>query len=161
MAAVINVTDGSQAIIAIGNSSVTGSIGGAGSLEIPFVQDITVNASTGVTRYKVLDSSSEKAFTTPSTNQITLNCLVDEATFFGNAGGTANKVTNDGLFGVSNDKTLLYFEVSFNGDTGGTSKTISGQGYLSGLAPSVSMDQAVWITPVTIEVDGDLTAGTV
>ncbi len=159
--AVINVTDGSQCILAIGNTSITGSIGGANSLDVPFIQDVTVNASTGVTRYKVLDSASEKAFTTPSTNQLTLNALVDEATFFGDGANADNAVARDGLFGVSNSKTKVFFEVSFNGDTGGTSRTMSGEGFVSGLAPTVSMDQAVWITPVTIEVDGDLTAGTV
>ena len=158
--AVINVTDGSSCILAIGNTSVNGAIGGVDALEIPFINDITVNASTGVTRYKVLNSASEKAFTTPSTNQITLNCLVDEAVFFGNAGGTTNKVTNDGLFGASNDKTEVHFELSFEGSTAGD-KTISGIGYISGLAPTVSMEQAVWQTPVTIECDGNLTAGTI
>lgn len=158
--AVINVTDGSSCILAIGNTAVNGAIGGVDALQVPFINDITVNASTGVTRYKVLDSSSEKAFTTPSTNQITLNCLVDEDVFFGNAGGTGNKVVNDGLFGASNDKTLVYFEVGFEGSTAGD-KTISGQGYISGLAPTVSMEQAVWQTPVTLEVDGNLTAGSI
>lgn len=158
--AVINVTSGSQAIIAIGNSAVTGSIGGSGALLIPFMQDVTVNATTGVTRYKVLDSASEKAFTTPSTNQVTLNVLVDEDVFFGDGANTTNAVAADGLFGVSNSKTKVYFEVGFEGDGSG-GKTISGEGYISGLAPTVSMDQAVWITPITIEVDGDLTAGSI
>lgn len=158
--AVINVTNGSSCILAIGNTSVNGSIGGANSLEVPFVQDITVNASTGVTRYKVLDSASEKAFTTPSTNQVTLNVLVDEDTFFGDGANADNSVVRNGLFGESNSKTKVFFEVGFEGSTSGD-KTISGEGFISGLAPTVSMDQAVWITPITIEVDGDLTAGTV
>jgi len=115
--AVINVTNGSSCILAIGNTSVTGSIGGANSLEVPFVQDVTVNASTGVTRYKVLDSASEKAFTTPSTNQITLNVLVDEDTFFGDQANTDNAVAANGLFGVSNSKTKVFFEVGFEGST--------------------------------------------
>lgn len=158
--AVINVTNGSSCILAIGNTLTTGSIGGTNSLDVPFVQDVTVNASTGVTRYKTLDSASEKAFTTPSTNQITLNVLVDEETFFGDAANADNAVARDGLFGVSNTKTKVYFEVGFEGSTAGD-RTISGEGFISGLAPTVSMDQAVWITPVTIEVDGNLTAGTV
>jgi len=50
--------------------------------------------------------------------------------------------------------------LSFEGSTAGD-KTISGVGYISGLAPTVSMEQAVWQTPVTIECDGNLTAGTI
>jgi len=34
---------------------------------------------------------------------------------------------------------------------------MSGSGFVSGLAPTVNMDSPVWVTPIAIEVDGDLT----
>ena len=59
---------------------------------------------------------------------------------------------------MSADKTLLDFE-TYLGDTSGgaTGKTISGQGYITGLAPSVSADSPVWVSPITITVTGDYT----
>jgi hypothetical protein len=157
--AVMNVTAGQKAILTLGNTAPLAVPGVGNGLEVPFMQDITVNASTGVVRYKTLDSSSEKAFTTPSTNQISLNCLVDEGVFFG-AANTANKIINDGLFGSQNSKTTVFFSVAFEG-SGSGSTYLSGSGFLSGLAPTASQDAAVFITPVTIEVDGDLTKNTV
>ena len=157
--AVMNVTAGQKAVLTLGNTAPLAVPGVANGMEVPFMQDITVNASTGVVRYKTLDSSSEKAFTTPSTNQISLNCLVDEDVFFG-ASNTTNKVANDGLFGSQNDKTTVFFSVAFEG-TGSGSTYLKGSGFLSGLAPTASQDAAVFITPVTIEVDGDLTKATV
>jgi hypothetical protein len=157
--AVMNVTAGQKAVLTLGNTSVLAAPGAAGGLEVPFMQDITVNASTGVVRYKTLDSSSEKAFTTPSTNQISLNCLVDEDVFFG-AANTTNSIANDGLFGSQNSKSTVHFSVAFEG-TGSGSTYLKGQGFLSGLAPTASQDAAVFITPVTIEVDGDLSKDTV
>lgn len=155
----MNVTAGQKAVLTLGNTAPLAVPGVSNGLEVPFMQDITVNASTGVVRYKTLDSSSEKAFTTPSTNQISLNCLVDEAVFFG-AANSSNKVANDGLFGAQNNKDTVFFSVAFEG-TGSGSTYLKGQGFLSGLAPTASQDAAVFITPVTIEVDGDLTKDTV
>ena len=155
----MNVTAGQKAVLTLGNTAPLAVPGVANGMEVPFMQDITVNASTGVVRYKTLDSSSEKAFTTPSTNQISLNCLVDEDVFFG-ASNTTNKIANDGLFGTQNDKTTVFFSVAFEG-TGSGSTYLKGSGFLSGLAPTASQDAAVFITPVTIEVDGDLTKATV
>jgi len=159
MATVINVTAGSQAILFLGSSTATATPGDADELKIPFMQDITVNASTGVTRYKVLDSASEKAFTTPSTNQISVNALVDSESMWG-AGTGANTVKTAGLFDTSNSKTKVYFTVVFEGADSSETK-LTGEGFISGLAPTASMDQAVWISPITIEVDGNFTKGTI
>ena len=153
--AVINVTAGNKGVLTLGNTSVLVAPGASGGLEIPFIQDLTVNATTGVTRYKTLDSSSEKAFTTPSTNQVRLNVLVDEDVFFG-AANTINSIANDGLFGTSNSKNTVFFSVAFEG-TGSGGAQITGQGFISALAPNMSMEQAVVISPITLECDGDIT----
>ena len=65
-----------------------------------------------------------------------------------------NGATKKGLFGVSKTKTRVFFSAGFEG-TDSTSKFLSGSGFISGLAPTVNMDSPVWVTPVTIEVDGD------
>jgi hypothetical protein len=38
---------------------------------------------------------------------------------------------------------------------------LKGSGFIGGLAPSASIDQAVWISPMEITVNGDLTKATV
>ena len=156
----INVSAGSQAIIALGNVAGQADITGAGNAMIlPYLQDITINNSTGVYRWKTLDNTAENAATTPATNSISMNIVVDETTFFG-ASNTINSVVADGILGTSKNKTRVHFEIGLEGAESGD-VTLSGQGFISGLAPTVNMDAPVWVTPITIEVDGDYTAGTV
>jgi len=86
-----------------------------------------------------------------------MNLVVDQTVFFGSGSG-ADVAVNKGLFGLSKDKKLISFSL-YMGDTnsGGSGKTISGTGYVVGLAPTVSADSPVWITPVSITVVGDYT----
>jgi hypothetical protein len=157
--ATINVSAGNEAVLSLGASAANANVTANAALVVPSMQDITVNNSTGVFRWKTLDNTAENAATTPATNQISLNVVVDDQAFFGQAGAT-DAVKEAGLFNVSKDKTKVYFRVHFNG-TDSTSKYLEGEGYISGLAPTVNPDAPLWVTPVTIEVDGDFTAGTV
>ena len=118
------------------------------------LQDITVSNSNGVFQWTQLDSTSQLSVATPATNQVSGNFVVDSATFFAATNGV------DGIFDLSNNKTLVYFRVYFNG-RGTGAKYLSGSGYLSNLAPTVNPTAPVWVTPIQISVDGDLTAGTV
>jgi hypothetical protein len=127
-------------------------------LAIPALQNITLNNGNGVFRWKQLDSTSEAAVAIPATNQISLNAVVDDGAFFG-VTGSAGSANAKGIYNLSNEKTKLYFRLYFNGTDNG-SKYVSGVGYFTGLAPTVSPDQPVWVTPLTIEVDGDLSAVT-
>lgn len=120
-------------------------------LAVPALQDIGVSNSNGVFRFKLLSQTSESAVLTPATNQISINVIVDSAAMFG---GTGTGAVLAGLFGLSNEKTRVYFEVDMGGGSG---KTISGTGFLAGLSMSVTPDQPLWTTPVTIEVDGNYT----
>jgi len=152
--AVINTSAGNEAVLKIYDLDSSGAIVDANVLTIPFMQDVTVNNSTGTFRFKTLDSGSESVVTTPSTNQLSLNAIVDSEAFFGGT-GTGDVVT-DGIFGTSGNKTEVGFHMYFDGtDTG--SKYLSGRGFISGLAPTVNPDAPLWITPVTIEVNGDFT----
>jgi hypothetical protein len=162
--ATLNVTDGTKVILTImdtasGTSANVVPGAGGNGLEIPTIQDITVSASPGTVNYSTLDSSASSAFTTVNENSISLNVLVDDNVFFG-AANASNEVANVGLFQTSKNKTECYFSVSFEGSAGG-SNYISGQGFVGGLAPSASIDQAVWISPVEIIVNGELSKGTV
>ena len=138
----------SRAILQISTASIattsSGTIVGA-------VQDITINNANGTFSWTQLDSQSQLTVATPATNSIAANIVVDSASFF---------TASTGIFDLSANKTLVYFRVYFNG-TGSGSKYVSGQGYITNLAPSVSPTAPVWVTPVSIAVDGDLTSGTV
>lgn len=158
--ATINVSAGNEAVLVLAGTSANANFTANAGLVVPSMQDVTINNSTGVFRWKTLDSTAENAATTPATNQLSLNVVVDTAAFFGTAVGGDDDVKEKGLFTVSKEKTEIFFRVYFNG-TDSSSKFLSGTGYISGLAPTVNPDAPLWVTPVTIEVDGDYTVGTV
>lgn len=157
--AVMNITAGSQAILTLGNTEALSLPGALDGMVIPFVQDVTINAAPGIVRYSVLNSGSSQAFTTVNENSISGNMLLDEDTFFGLAGAT-NTVALNGLFATSTSKTKVYFTVAFEGSDS-ADHYIKGEAFIGGLAPSASMDAAVWITPIELIIDGELTADTV
>jgi hypothetical protein len=159
MAGVINVTSGNQAILTLGNTNVLARPGATGGLALPLVQDLTLNTTPGTVRYSTLDSTSSSAFTTVVENSVSLNMLLDDDAFFGLSNAT-NEVANVGLFSTSNNKTEVFFSVAFEGKDA-SDYYIEGKGFIGGLAPSASIDQAVWISPMEITVNGDLTKGTV
>lgn len=131
-------------------------------LAVPALQDVTVNASNDTFSWTQLDKGSKLQIATTATNSLSMNIVLDQTVFFGDTGQTLGEADYKGIFGCSTAKDLLDFEL-YLGDTvnnDGTSsegKTISGQGYITGLAPTVSADSPVWVSPITITVDGDYT----
>lgn len=159
--AYINVSAAADfATLHISTATITGTTASTATsiMAVPALQNITLNNGNGVFRWKQLDSTSESAVAIPATNQISLNAVVDDGAFFG-VTGAAGSANAEGLYNLSNKKTKVYFRLYFNGTDSG-SKFVSGSGYFTGLAPTVSPDQPVWVTPLTIEVDGDLSAVT-
>ena len=155
--AVINVTNGTQAILTLGNTAPLSVPGVADGLVVPFVQDITVNATPGTVRYSTLDSTSSSAFTTVNENGISLNLLVDEAVMFGNSTITANDVAKIGLFETSIQKKEVFFSVAVTGTGTSGDINLTGKGFIGGLAPSASIEGAIWLSPCEIIVNGELT----
>ena len=155
--AVINVTSGSQAVLTLGTTDAMSLPGGTDGLIIPLMQDVTVSATTGSVRYSVLSSPSSSAFTTVNENSVTLNMLLDGAVFFGDGASATNTITNKGLLETSIDKTEIFWSVAFNeGNTTGE-YYVKGKGFLTGLTPTSSMDAAIWISPMEIIVNGEIT----
>jgi hypothetical protein len=126
-------------------------------LTVPAMQDITVNNSNDIFTWTQLDSGSKQNVATTATNGLDLNIVLDQTVFFGTGAG-ANVAINKGIFGLSKSKTLTNFSL-YLGDTstGSAGKTISGSAYITGLAPTVSADAPVWVSPLTLTVDGDYT----
>mgnify|MGYP003644592000 FL=1 len=155
--AVINVTSGSQAVLTLGTTDAMSLPGGTNGVIIPLMQDVTVSATTGSVRYSVLSSPSSSAFTTVNENSVTLNMLLDGAVFFGDGASATNTITNKGLLETSIDKTEIFWSVAFNeGNTTGE-YYVKGKGFLTGLTPTSSMDAAIWISPMEIIVNGEIT----
>jgi hypothetical protein len=136
------------------NISVTGD---ASNLTVPAMQDITVNNANDVFTWTQLDEGSKQQVATTATNSLDLNIVLDQTTFFGTGSGAAVAV-NKGIFGLSVARQLVEFQL-YLGDTssGSAGKTLGGFGYITGLAPTVSADAPVWVSPVTLTISGDYT----
>lgn len=126
-------------------------------MNVPALQDITVNAANDVFTWTQLDETAKLQIATTSTNSLAMNIVLDQTTFFG-TGAAVDTAAGLGIFGLSVNKTKIDFEL-YLGDTdaGGAGKTISGSGYVTGLAPTVSADSPVWVSPITITVTGEYT----
>ena len=144
---------GVQATLTITTNSGSDTVG----LVVPALQDVTVNNANDVFTWTQLDSGSKQQIATTATNSLGMNLVLEQNTFFGTTVSGEDAQTA-GIFGLSKDKTKIDFEL-YLGDTdgGANGKTISGSGYVTGLAPTVSADAPVWVSPITITVDGDYT----
>ena len=137
--------------------SLANEVGDSG-FAVPALQDITVNAANDVFTWTQLDETAKLQIATTSTNSLSMNLVLDQTAFFGDSAALANTAAVKGIFGLSVDKDLVAFDL-YLGDTsdGNTGKTISGVGYVTGLAPTVSADSPVWVSPITITVTGEYT----
>jgi hypothetical protein len=123
-----------------------------GNLVVPALQNVTVNNSNDIFTWTQLDAASKFNVATTATNSLAMNIVLDQTIFFGTGGSTT--MANVGLIGLSTEKTLVDFALYLGGESG---KTMSGSGYITGLAPTVSADSPVWVSPVTLTVSGDYT----
>ena len=150
--AYINVSpSNSNATIQISTASIASTSSG---YVIPALTDVTINNQAGVFNWTQLDTFSQLAVPTPATNSISANLVLDSTTFFSGSNGVS------GLFDLSNDAVEVNFRVYFNG-RGTGAKYVSGTGYITNLAPTVNPTAPVWVSPITISVNGDFTVGTV
>jgi hypothetical protein len=126
-------------------------------LNVPALQDVTLNNANDVFTWTQLDQGSKLQIATTATNSLSGNIVLDQDSFFGKT-ATGEEAQSVGIFGLSKDKSLVSFSL-YMGDTdeGAMGKTISGSGYVTGLAPSVSADSPVWVSPFTLTVTGDYT----
>lgn len=130
---------------------------GASPLTVPALQDMTVNAANDVFTWSQLDSTAKKQIATTATNSISMNLVVDTASFFGTDvdAPISGTIAEQGLFGCSRNKTLINFILRV--ENAATDTLIKGVGYITGLAPTISADSPVWVSPITITVTGEYT----
>ena len=159
MARITTNTTGTQPVIIIGltganlaNSSV--------AITVPFVQDLTITNSTGVYSYTTFSDVDMRKLSTPADNEASTNVVVDNLAYFGNSAATANTAPFLGIASLSTNKNNLDFEIYWNG-TAANAYFYSGSGFITSLAPTTSPDAPVWVTPLTIAVDGAFTVAQV
>jgi hypothetical protein len=159
MARITTNTTGTQPVIIIGltganlaNSLVT--------ITVPFVQDLTITNSTGVYSYTTFSDVDMRKLSTPADNEASTNVVVDNLAYFGNSAATANTAPFLGIASLSTNKDNLDFEIYWNG-TAANAYFYSGSGFITSLAPTTSPDAPVWVTPLTIAVDGAFTVAQV
>lgn len=122
-----------------------------GNLVVPSLKDVTINNANDVFTWTQLNHTGKLQIATTSTNSVSTNLVVEDATFFGNASAATGSAAKLGIQGLSTNKTLANISVTLG------TKTISAQCYVTGLAPTVSADSPVWVTPCTFSVTGDYT----
>lgn len=123
---------------------------------LPALQDITLNAANDVFTWTQLDTASKLQIATTATNSLAMNLVLDQDAFFGKSSATAGSAEKKGVFGLSSDKDLVKFTLFLGKtSTGAAGKTVTGEGYITGLAPTVSADSPVWVSPITLTVTGD------
>jgi len=141
-------------------------------LQIPALQDVTIEAANDVFSFSSLESNSVTQVATVASNSISGNIVVDADKFFGtnavvDGNGDINyqDVTVDtaaeyGVFGLSSEKVRVTFQLYMGEDNvasaGVNEPTIKGAGYITGLSPNISADSPVWVTSFSIVGDTDL-----
>jgi len=132
----------------------------ANSLSVTCLQDITVTNSTGIYSYTDFCSGDMNKITTPADNEVSTNMVLDGTVYFGNAAATANTAPFYGVAGLSENKVNISWKLFLNGNANGAFY-YTGTGYVSSLAPTVAPENPVWISPMSIAVDGAITSGVV
>jgi hypothetical protein len=153
----------------VGNSAQiqSGNIANANVLSVSCLQDVTITSSTGVFSWTDFCSIDTNKLPTPADNEITTNIVLDDVKYFG-ANVLATGASNQGIAALSQNKVEVQFLVVWNnsnvsavvdGGQSGNTYWSSGVGYITNLAPTVSPDAPVWVSPLSIAVDGTLYNG--
>jgi len=157
MARITTNTTGTQPTLYV--STDTANVANA-ALSVICLQDITITNSTGIFSWTDFCSIDTNKVTTPADNEITTNIVLDAENWFGTGG--SNNATQYGVSGLSINKVPVSFQIVMNGDdTTANAFYYEGVGYISALAPTVSPEAPVWVSPLTIAVDGAFTTGQV
>lgn len=144
-------TTGTQPIITIGT-------GTAPDITVPFVQDLTITNKTGVYSYVNFTDADTRKLSTPADNEVSTNIVLDKETFFGNSAATANSAAHLGIIGMSANKVAINFSIFWAGNAvASTDVYTTGSGFITNLAPVTKPDAPVWVSPLSIAVDGSFT----
>lgn len=157
MARITTNTTGTQPVLQI--STDVGNVANA-AMSVICLQDVTITNSTGVYSYTTFCNTDTLKLSTPADNEISTNIVIDSENFFGNSAATAGSAAELGLSQLSIDKVAVSFRIYYNGTASGAYYQ-EGTGFITNLAPTVSPDAPVWVTPMTLAIDGSMVNGKV
>jgi hypothetical protein len=159
MARITTNTTGTQPTLYV--STDTANVANA-ALSVICLQDITITNSTGIFSWTDFCSIDTNKVTTPADNEITTNVVLDAENWFGNSSAGNTTAAYNGVSGLSINKIPVSFQIVMNGNNASNNAFYyEGTGYISALAPTVSPEAPVWVSPLTIAVDGAFTTGQV
>lgn len=157
MARITVNTTGTQPVLEI--STDVGNVANA-ALSVVCLQDITITNSTGIYSWVDFCSTDMNKITTPADNEISTNMVIDSDVFFGTEQVSPSTAAEYGVAKLSSNKINISWKLYMNGTANGAFY-YSGTGYISSVAPTVSPDAPVWVSPLSIAVDGSMTTGVV
>lgn len=157
MARITTNTTGTQPVLEI--SVDTANVANA-AMSVICLQDVTLTNSTGVYSYTTFCTTDMSKLSTPADNEISTNIVIDDENFFGNSAATANTAAYYGLSDISINKIPVSWKLYYNGTDAGAYYS-TGVGFITSLAPTVNPEAPVWVTPMTLAIDGDIVNGTV
>jgi hypothetical protein len=133
----------------------------SGILAVTCLQDITITNATGVYSFTSFCDVDTQKLTTPADNSISTNIVLDDLVFFGDPAATAASAARQGVSKLGSDKTLVGFRIYWNDQTGSgaTSRYRQGVGFITNIAPTVSPEAPVWVSPLEVAVSGGYTDG--
>jgi len=131
------------------------------ALSVTCLQDVTITNSTGIFAWTDFCSIDTNKITTPADNEISTNIVIDPTGYFGTTpGSSSGNAAVLGISGLSINKVPVSFKIVMNGNAATANAFYyTGTGYISSLAPTVSPEAPVWVSPMTLAVDGDMTVG--
>lgn len=131
-----------------------------GALSVTCLQDVTITNSTGIYSWTDFCSTDMNKITTPADNEISTNIVIDDIGWFGNAAAGNTTAAYNGVAGLSINKIPVSFRIVMNGDNStANAYYYEGVGYISSLAPTASPEAPVWVSPLTIAVNGQFSTG--
>lgn len=157
MARITTNTTGTQPVLEI--STDASNVANA-AMSVVCLQDVTLTNSTGVYSYTTFCTTDMSKLSTPADNEITTNIVIDGAVFFGDSLAAAGTAANYGLSDISINKIPVSWKLYYNGTAAGAYFS-EGVGFITSLAPTVNPDAPVWVTPLTLAIDGDIINGVV
>jgi len=131
----------------------------AGILALACLTDLQLATSTGTHTYSVMCETDMKKLTTPGDNKLDANIVVDDLVHFGDPVAIADSAARLGLLNLQSQKIRVNFKLYWAGKTDGQDYVTEGAGFIGAMTASDSSDAPIWMSSLTIEVDGALTHG--
>ena len=151
-------TSGSYPTITISTDASGNAL--ANGISVISTQKITITNNNPTYEYTTFQDKDTNVLTLPAKNSIATTIVIDDVNYFGNTTATSGSAAYLGIAGIASNKVPVNFRVTLNGTSTTTgSRYYAGTGYITNLSPEASPEAPIWITPISIAVNGSYTTG--